>query len=132
MLFRSADDGELKPVTLFKSDAPVAGRPVISAKTAREVRHMLELVTQPGGTAPQAQIAGYHVAGKTGTARKVEGGEYTRKYIASFVGMAPATNPRLIVAVMIDEPTGGDYYGGSVASSASACAGVIHPPPSGA
>ncbi|HWD15569.1 MAG TPA: penicillin-binding protein 2 [Casimicrobiaceae bacterium] len=110
-----ADDGELKPVTLFKTDAPVAGRPVISATTAREVRHMLELVTQPGGTAPQAQIAGYHVAGKTGTARKVEGREYTRKYIASFVGMAPASNPRLIVAVMIDEPSGGDYYGGSVA-----------------
>jgi cell division protein FtsI (penicillin-binding protein 3) len=110
-----ADDGELKPVTLLKTDAAVAGRPIISAATARSVRHMLELVTQPGGTAPQAQVAGYRVAGKTGTARKVEGGEYTRKYIASFVGMAPASNPRLIVATMIDEPTGGDYYGGSVA-----------------
>ena len=110
-----ADDGELKPVTLLKADGAVAGRPIISAATARTVRRMLELVTQPGGTAPQAQVAGYHVAGKTGTARKVEGREYTRKYIASFVGMAPATNPRLIVAIMIDEPTGGDYYGGSVA-----------------
>jgi cell division protein FtsI (penicillin-binding protein 3) len=110
-----ADDGELKPVTLMKTDGAVAGRPVISVDTARSVRHMLELVTQPGGTAPQAQVAGYHVAGKTGTARKVEGREYTRKYIASFVGMAPASNPRLIVAIMIDEPTGGDYYGGSVA-----------------
>jgi cell division protein FtsI (penicillin-binding protein 3) len=110
-----ADDGELKPVELFKTTGPVAGRPVISAKTARAVRHMLELVTQPGGTAPQAQVAGYRVAGKTGTARKVEGGVYARKYIASFVGMAPASNPRLIVAIMIDEPSGGDYYGGSVA-----------------
>jgi cell division protein FtsI (penicillin-binding protein 3) len=110
-----ADDGELKPLTLLKVDGAVAGRPVISAQTARTVRRMLELVTQPGGTAPQAQVAGYHVAGKTGTARKVEGREYTRKYIASFVGMAPASNPRLIVAIMIDEPTGGDYYGGSVA-----------------
>jgi len=110
-----ADDGELKPVTLLKTDAVLAGRPVIAAGTARTVRHMLELVTQPGGTAPQAQVAGYHVAGKTGTARKIEGREYTRKYIASFVGMAPASNPRLIVAIMIDEPTGGDYYGGSVA-----------------
>jgi cell division protein FtsI (penicillin-binding protein 3) len=110
-----ADDGELKPTTLLKTDAAVAGRPIISVATARAVRHMLELVTKPGGTAPQAQVAGYHVAGKTGTARKVEGGEYTRKYIASFVGMAPASNPRLIVAIMIDEPTGGDYYGGSVA-----------------
>jgi cell division protein FtsI (penicillin-binding protein 3) len=110
-----ADDGELKPVTLLKTEGAVAGRPVISAETARKVRHMLELVTQPGGTAPQAQVAGYHVAGKTGTARKVEGREYTRKYVASFVGMAPATDPRLVVAIMIDEPTGGDYYGGSVA-----------------
>ena len=110
-----ADDGELKPVELFKTTGPVAGRPVISVKTARAVRHMLELVTQPGGTAPQAQVAGYRVAGKTGTARKVEGGVYARKYIASFVGMAPASNPRLIVAIMIDEPSGGDYYGGSVA-----------------
>ena len=110
-----ADDGELKPATLLKTDGAVAGRPVVSARTARAVRHMLELATQPGGTAPQAQVAGYRVAGKTGTARKIEGREYTRKYVASFVGMAPASNPRLIMAVMIDEPTGGDYYGGSVA-----------------
>ena len=110
-----ADDGELKPVTLFKTDGAVAGRPIISTKTARAVRHMLELATQPGGTAPQAQIPGYRVAGKTGTARKIEHGEYAHKYVASFVGMAPASNPRLIVAVMIDEPTNGDYYGGSVA-----------------
>ena len=60
-------------------------------------------------------MPGYRVAGKTGTARKIEGGEYTRKYVASFVGMAPVSSPRLIVAVMIDEPSGGDYYGGSVA-----------------
>ena len=110
-----ADDGELMPVELFKTDGAVAGRPVISAKTSREVRHMLEMATQPGGTAPQAQVSGYRVAGKTGTARKVEGGVYTRKYVASFVGMAPASNPRLIVAIMIDEPSAGDYYGGSVA-----------------
>ena len=110
-----ADDGELKQVALLKTDSAVAGRPIVSARTARAVRHMLELATQPGGTAPQAQVAGYRVAGKTGTARKIEGGEYTRKYVASFVGMAPASNPRLIVAVMIDEPSGGDYYGGSVA-----------------
>jgi cell division protein FtsI (penicillin-binding protein 3) len=110
-----ADDGEVKPVTLLKTDGAVAGRPVLSARTAHAVRHMLELATMPGGTAPQAQVAGYRVAGKTGTARKIEGREYTHKYVASFVGMAPASNPRLIVAVMIDEPTGGDYYGGSVA-----------------
>jgi len=110
-----ADDGELKPVTLFKTDGPVAGRPVVSAQTARAVRHMLELATQPGGTAPKAQVAGYRVAGKTGTARKLEGRNYTAKYVASFVGFAPVSNPRLIVAVMLDEPSGGVYYGGDVA-----------------
>jgi cell division protein FtsI (penicillin-binding protein 3) len=110
-----ATDGELKPVTLLKTDGPVAGRPVIRPETAREVRHMLELATLPGGTAPKAQVPGYRVGGKTGTARKNENGEYTRKYVASFVGMAPISDPRLIVAVMIDEPSNGDYYGGNVA-----------------
>ena len=110
-----ANDGELKPVTLLKTDAPVAGRPVVSARTAHAVRHMLELATQPGGTAPKAQVAGYRVAGKTGTARKLEGHAYAAKYVASFVGFAPASDPRLIVAVMIDEPSGGSYYGGDVA-----------------
>src|SRR5205814_1890334 len=110
-----ANDGELKPVTLLKTDAPVAGRPIVSARTARAVRHMLELATQPGGTAPKAQVAGYRVAGKTGTARKLEGHAYTAKYVASFVGFAPVSDPRLIVAVMLDEPSGGSYYGGDVA-----------------
>ncbi|HSV18654.1 MAG TPA: penicillin-binding protein 2 [Casimicrobiaceae bacterium] len=110
-----ANDGELKPVTLLKSDAAVAGRPVIKPQTAREVRHMLELATQPGGTAPQAQVPGYRVGGKTGTARKNEHGQYTHQYVASFVGIAPLSNPRLVIAVMIDEPSAGDYYGGSVA-----------------
>jgi cell division protein FtsI (penicillin-binding protein 3) len=72
-------------------------------------------VTQPGGTAPQAQVTGYRVGGKTGTARKNEHGQYTRQYVASFVGIAPLSAPRLVVAVMIDEPSAGDYYGGSVA-----------------
>ena len=110
-----ASDGEVKPVTLFKTAGAVAGRPIMSAATARSVRHMLELATLPGGTAPQAQVEGYRVAGKTGTARKIEGREYTRKYVASFVGLAPVSDPRLVVAVMIDEPNNGQYYGGSVA-----------------
>jgi cell division protein FtsI (penicillin-binding protein 3) len=110
-----ASDGEVKPVALFKTAGAVAGRPIMSPATARAVRHMLELATLPGGTAPQAQVAGYRVAGKTGTARKIEGREYTHKYVASFVGLAPVSNPRLVVAVMIDEPSGGQYYGGSVA-----------------
>ena len=78
---------------------------------------MLELVVQPGGTAPRAQVVGYRVAGKTGTAHKLGVGGYEAdRYIASFVGMAPASNPRLIIAVMIDEPSDGVYYGGAVAA----------------
>ncbi len=111
-----ASDGELKPVSLLKVDGAVAGRPVITPQTARAVRHMLEMVVQPGGTAPQAQIAGYRVAGKTGTAHKLEGRVYVDKYVSSFVGFAPVSNPRLIVAVMLDEPGAGQYYGGTVAA----------------
>jgi cell division protein FtsI (penicillin-binding protein 3) len=110
-----ANDGELKPVSLLKEDAVPAGKKVFSATTAREVRDMLELVVQPGGTAPLAQVNGYRVAGKTGTAHKLEDGHYVNRYVSSFIGMAPASNPRLIVAVMIDEPTG-EYYGGQVAA----------------
>ena len=112
-----AGDGELKPVSLLKIDAPVAGRPVVTPQTARAVRHMLEMVVLPGGTAPKAQVAGYRVAGKTGTAHKLDGKTYSAsQYIASFVGFAPVSNPRLIIAVMIDEPGAGQYYGGAVAA----------------
>jgi cell division protein FtsI (penicillin-binding protein 3) len=89
---------------------------VIKPETARAVRRMLEMATQPGGTAPKAQIVGYRVAGKTGTAHKLEGKGYTNKYLSSFVGFAPASQPRLIVAVMIDEPSAGEHYGGAVAA----------------
>lgn len=112
-----ARSGEMVPVTLVKRDTPAVAEPVISAETALAVRRMLEMAVLPGGTAPRAQIAGYRVAGKTGTAHKLEGGEYApNKYYASFVGFAPATSPRLIVAVMIDEPSAGQYYGGTVAA----------------
>jgi cell division protein FtsI (penicillin-binding protein 3) len=111
-----ASDGELKPVSLLKVDGAVAGRPVITPQTARAVRHMLEMVVQPGGTAPKAQISGYRVAGKTGTAHKLDGRVYGDKYVSSFVGFAPVSNPRLIVAVMLDEPGAGQYYGGTVAA----------------
>ncbi len=111
-----ATDGELKPVSLLKVNGPVAGRPVITPETARAVRHMLEMVVLPGGTAPKAQVIGYRVAGKTGTAHKLENRVYTDKYVASFVGFAPVSNPRLIVAVIIDEPSAGQYYGGAVAA----------------
>jgi cell division protein FtsI (penicillin-binding protein 3) len=89
---------------------------VFSPQTAREVRAMLEMAVLPGGTAPKAQIPGYRVAGKTGTAHKLEGGRYANKYVSSFVGFAPASDPRLIVAVMIDEPSAGKHYGGDVAA----------------
>lgn len=109
-------NGELKPVSLLKLDAPATGKKVFSDHTARELRNMMELVTLPGGTAPLAQVAGYRVGGKTGTAHKLENGRYINSYVASFVGFAPASNPRLIVAVMIDEPRNGKYYGGLVAA----------------
>lgn len=109
-------NGELKPVSLLKLDAPVTGKKVFSDNTARELRNMMELVALPGGTAPLAQVAGYRVGGKTGTAHKLENGRYINSYVASFVGFAPASDPRLIVAVMIDEPRNGKYYGGLVAA----------------
>jgi cell division protein FtsI (penicillin-binding protein 3) len=112
-----ADNGEIKPVTLTKLTGEAQGTPVVSSKTAEAVRKMLELVVQPGGTAPRAQVAGYRVAGKTGTAHKLDGRNYAAdKYVSSFVGFAPASRPRLIVAVMIDEPSAGQYYGGTVAA----------------
>lgn len=112
-----ARDGELVPLSLVKTGAAASGEKVISTETARAVRAMLELAVQPGGTAPRARISGWRVAGKTGTAHKQENGAYAAdKYIASFVGFAPASEPRLIIAVMIDEPAGSQHYGGSVAA----------------
>ena len=110
-------EGELKPVSLLKLDAPTTGERVISRATALAVSRMLEMVVRPGGTAPRAQISGYRVAGKTGTAHKLEGNGYAKdRYISTFVGYAPASNPRLIIAVMLDEPSAGQYFGGVVAA----------------
>jgi cell division protein FtsI (penicillin-binding protein 3) len=112
-----ARDGDLVPISLVKLDTPLPARHVISPETARAVRAMLESAVQPGGTAPRAQIMGYRVAGKTGTAHKLENGRYApNKYVSSFVGFAPVSNPRLVVAVMIDEASAGQYYGGAVAA----------------
>lgn len=113
-----ARDGDMIPLTFFKTNgAPAFGVRVISSKTAAEMRKMLEAATGPEGTAPQAQVMGYRVAGKTGTAHKLAGGSYAQnKYIGSFVGFAPVSNPRIVVAVMIDEPSNGAYYGGTVAA----------------
>ena len=99
-----ARDGELVPTTIYKTNATPKGTQVISAKTAIQMREMLELVTQTGGTATTAQTLGYRVGGKTGTAHKVEGKGYAgNKYRGFFVGMAPMSAPRIVVAVMVDE-----------------------------
>src|SRR5687767_14601147 len=112
-----ARDGELVPLTLVKTGAAASGDKVLSAEAARAVRAMLELAVQPGGTGPRARIMGWRVAGKTGTAHKQENGAYAAdKYLASFVGFAPVSAPRLVVAVMIDEPAPGRHYGGVVAA----------------
>ena len=112
-----ARDGEMAPVSLLKYQDKVSGVRVMSAKHAAQVRTMLHMVTGPGGTAPKAQTMGYSVGGKTGTAHKLDGKKYAeKKYRGFFVGMAPIDNPRIVVAVMIDEPTGGFYFGGDVAA----------------
>ena len=112
-----ARDGELIPLTLIKSDQPASGVQVFTPKTAIAVRQMLAMATGPGGTATRAQTIGYSVGGKTGTARKQEGKGYAdRKYRSWFVGLAPIDKPRIVVAVMVDEPTAGSFYGGIVAA----------------
>jgi len=112
-----ARDGDLVPVSLLKTDEPAAGTRVFSEKNAVAMRQMLQMATQPGGTALKAQTIGYSVGGKTGTARKQEGKGYAdKKYRGFFVGLAPVDAPRIVVAVMIDEPSAGRYYGGEVAA----------------
>ncbi|MDP2019011.1 penicillin-binding protein 2 [Hydrogenophaga sp.] len=112
-----ARDGELIPVTLQKAEAPVGGVRVFSEKNAVAVRAMLQLAAGPGGTGSRAQTMGYSVGGKSGTARKQEGKGYAdKKYRSFFVGLAPVEAPRIVVAVMVDEPTNGQYYGGLVAA----------------
>lgn len=113
-----AHDGQILPVTIFRhpgDDQPVVGTPVFAPSTAREVRTMLESVVSTQGTSPDAAVPGYRVGGKSGTAYKHVGRGYDKsKYRASFVGMAPMPNPRIVVAVSIDEPTAGSHFGGQV------------------
>jgi cell division protein FtsI (penicillin-binding protein 3) len=111
-----ARDGELVPLTIERSPEYKSGTRVLSAKTAIEMRKMMEAVTEPGGTAIKAQAEGYRVGGKTGTAHKLVGKGYGNSYRAYFAGIAPISAPRIVVAVMIDEPTGGSHYGGDVAA----------------
>lgn len=113
-----ANDGEVMPLSFLKREPQeIVGERVFSPSVAREVRAMMEAVTQEGGTGTRSQVPGYRVAGKTGTAHKLVNGHYASdRYLASFIGMAPASNPRLIIGVVIDEPSGNVYYGGSVAA----------------
>ena len=112
-----ARDGELVPLTLVRSAGVVDGEKILSTETAHAVRAMLEAAVQPGGTGPRARVVGWRVAGKTGTSHKLVNGSYAPdKYLSSFVGFAPVSAPRLVGAVMIDEPSAGEYYGGVVAA----------------
>lgn len=112
-----ANDGEVMPLSFLKREPQeIVGVRVFSPSVAREVRAMMEAVTADDGTGTPARVPGYRVAGKTGTAHKLIDGRYASdRYLSSFVGMAPASNPRLIIGVVIDEPSDGVYYGGSVA-----------------
>jgi cell division protein FtsI (penicillin-binding protein 3) len=112
-----ATDGIKRSVTFLHEGDVSEERRVMPADTARQVRAMLEEAAGPNGTAPQARIAGYRVAGKTGTVKKSEAGGYSsNKYLAIFAGIAPASDPRFAMVVMVDEPRNGKYYGGQIAA----------------
>ena len=110
-------DGLLRPISLVATERPKDGEQVIAVETALAVRRMLEEVIRPGGTGTKAAVAGYRVAGKTGTSWKFAAGGYSQdKYISIFAGLAPASDPRLAAVVVIDEPRGDLYYGSDVAA----------------
>ncbi|MEO6697126.1 MAG: penicillin-binding transpeptidase domain-containing protein, partial [Gammaproteobacteria bacterium] len=112
-----ANGGELRPVSLVRVDKPLPGKRVMQAETAAAVRAMMERVTADGGTGTQARIPGYRVAGKTGTVHKIGANGYEAdRYLSLFAGMAPTSHPRLVMAVVINEPQGDEYYGGLVAA----------------
>ena len=115
-----SNDGQIIPITMLKSSEPAVGVRVFSVRTAGQVRKMLQMAAGPGGTGQKAQTIGYSVGGKSGTAYKQIGKGYgsagNRKYRGWFVGMAPIEKPRIIIGVMIDEPGGGQYFGGAVAA----------------
>jgi cell division protein FtsI (penicillin-binding protein 3) len=111
------NDGMLRPVSLIALEQPNDGERILSSDTSTAIRRMLEEVVRPGGTGTKASIAGYRVAGKTGTAQKFAAGGYSHdKYLSIFAGMAPASSPHLAAVVIIDEPTGDLYYGSDVAA----------------
>lgn len=112
-----ADDGLLHSVSLLKRERDEDATRIFKPEVARKVRKMLEHVIKRDGTAYRARVSGYRVAGKTGTVKKAIRGGYSKKdYFSVFVGMAPASNPRFVIAVMVDEPSQNQYYGGLVAA----------------
>ncbi len=111
------NDGVLLPATFLKREGDVIGKQILLPKTAKTMSQMLETVTHVGGTATRGQVPGYRVAGKTGTAHKILNGQYAEHlYLSSFVGYGPASNPRYIIAVTIDEPSAGKHFGGDVSA----------------
>ena len=110
-----ANKGVRKPVSILKVTQPPKGEAVIAPEIAEQVIHALESVVEEGGTGGKAAVPGYRVAGKTGTAKVATAGGYGKDYVGTFVGFAPVSNPRFVMAVIINEPKGGAYYGGSVA-----------------
>jgi len=112
-----AADGVSRPVSFIRQDKPVAGEQVLPAKVVRDVREMMKTVISDEGTGILASVHGYQVAGKTGTIHKSAAGGYSNdRYIAVFAGMAPASDPRLVLIVMVNDPAGEQYYGGQVAA----------------
>ena len=112
-----ASDGLLRPVSFLKTEGEVPGSQVLSADITRRIRGMLEQAVSAEGTGQRARIPLYRVAGKTGTAHKSTSDGYAEdRYLSLFAGMAPASDPRLVLVVMIDEPSGGEHYGGQVAA----------------
>ncbi|HBZ57862.1 MAG TPA: cell division protein [Sutterella sp.] len=111
-----ARNGDVIDLTFKRTDRPAQGIQVFRPEVARQMRQMMMNTVKDGGTARLVSVPGFTVAGKTGTANKIENGKYVDKFVASFIGMAPATQPRLIVAVMIDNPTKGSHYGGTISA----------------
>lgn len=112
-----ASGGIARPVSFTKVETPVPGERVLDAEIARRLIPMMESVVTSDGTALRAAVPGYRIAGKTGTAHKAQGGGYaTDQYMSTFVGLAPASDPRVVLAVVIDSPSNGQYYGGLVAA----------------
>lgn len=111
-----AREGDMVPLSIMKDREPAQPQVVYSPKTANQMKAMLASVVEKGGTGTRAQVEGFSVAGKTGTAYKLEGGQYVKKYVASFTGYAPASNPRIVVGVMIDEPMKGKHWGSTAAA----------------